>query len=178
MNQLKPLFTARRLIFLHTESLIHHFRIISLLRQMKIDIDLIKAYLNIHSTGRLTPTIIDPTHLRQVLLKVHKQLPASLSLPEDPHSNIWNYYRFFTITPATHGNKLILKIKILLVDLDSGMNLYKICNLPIHHPTIGKSLKYKWEGTHLVMTKDNKYATILSDTIFLIFFTCMPDICS
>ena len=55
MNQLKPLFIARRFIFLHTESLIHHSRIISLLRQMKIDIDLTRVYLNIHSTGRLTP---------------------------------------------------------------------------------------------------------------------------
>ena len=31
MNQLKPLFTARRFLFLHTESLIHHSRIRSLL---------------------------------------------------------------------------------------------------------------------------------------------------
>ena len=44
MNQLKPFLHSKRFIFLHTESLIHHSRIISLLRQMKIDIDLIKAY--------------------------------------------------------------------------------------------------------------------------------------
>ena len=45
MNQIKPLVTAIRFLFLHRASLIHHSRIISLLRQMKIDIDLIKAYL-------------------------------------------------------------------------------------------------------------------------------------
>ena len=117
MNQLKPLFTARRFLFLHTESLIHHSRIISLLRQMKTAIDLIRAYLDIHSTGKMTTTITDPTHLRQELLKIHKQLPVRLSLPEDPIHNIWHYYRFLTITLVMHGNKLILMIKIPLVDL-------------------------------------------------------------
>ena len=63
---------------------------------MKTDIDLIKAYLKIHSTGKLTPTITDPIHLRQELLKIHKQLPARLSLPEDPHSN------FATTTDYLH----------------------------------------------------------------------------
>ena len=106
-------------------------------------------------------------HLRHELLKVHKQLPARLSLPEDPHSNIWHYYRFLTITPATHGEICILKIKIPLINLDSGMNMYKIYNVPIYHPTIGKSLKYHLEGTNLAMTKDNKYATVLSDMEFI-----------
>ena len=69
MNELKPLFTTRRFLFLHTESLIHHSRLRSLLGQMKTDVDLIKAYLNIHSTGKLTPTITDPVHLRQELFK-------------------------------------------------------------------------------------------------------------
>ena len=55
---------------------------------MKTDIDVIKVYLKIHSTGKITPAITDPIHHRQELLKIHKQLPAKLSLPEDPQSNI------------------------------------------------------------------------------------------
>ena len=58
-------------------------------------------------------------------------------------------------------------IKIPLIDLDSGMNLYKIYNLPIYHHDIGKSLKYQLEGTNLIVTKDNKYATLLTDTEFI-----------
>ena len=34
---------------------------------MQHDITLIRKYLNIHSTGKLNPNIIDPIHLRQVL---------------------------------------------------------------------------------------------------------------
>ena len=47
------------------------------------------------------------------------------------------------------------------------MNLYKIYNLPIYNHHIGKSLKYQLEGTNLAITKDNKYATILSDMEFI-----------
>ena len=126
MSQLKPLFTVRRFLLLNAESLIHHSRIRSLLGQMKTDTTLIKAYLNIHIRGKLTPSITDPIHLRHELLRINKELPTRLSLPEDPHTNVWHYYRFLTVTPVTHGNKLVLMIRISLIGLDLGMNLYKI----------------------------------------------------
>ena len=67
-------------------------------------------------------------------------------------------------TPRNYDNKLILMIKIPLIDLNSSMTLYKIYNLPIYHHDIGKSLIYRIEGNNLVITKDNTYATILSDS--------------
>ena len=67
----------------------------------------------------------------------------------------------------SQSNKLVLMIKISLIDLDPSMTLYKIYNLPIFHHEIGKSLLYKAEGNNLAVTKDNKYATILSDTEFI-----------
>ena len=167
MSHLKPLFTARIFLLLHTESLIYHSRIRSLLGQMKMDTALIKTYLNIHITGKLTPSITDPIHLREELLRINKQLPTRLCLPEDPHTNVWHYYGFLIVTPVTHGNKLVLIIRIPLIDLGSGMNLYKIYNLPIYNYHIGKSLKYQLEGTNLAIAKDNKYATTLSDTEFI-----------
>ena len=132
---------------------------------MKTNTAQIKAYLNIHITGKLMPCITDPIYLRQELLRINKWLPARLFLPEDPHRNIWHYYRFLTVSLVTHGNKLMIRIP--LIDLDSGMNLSKIYNLPIYNHIIGKSLKYQLEGTNLAITKYNKYATILSDTEFI-----------
>ena len=55
-------------------------------------------------------------------------------------------------------------IKIPLIDLDSGMTLYRIHNLPIYHHDIGKTVKYQLEGANLAVTKDNIYATLLTDT--------------
>ena len=56
------------------------------------------------------------------------------------------------------GGKLVLMIRIPLIDLDCVMDLYKIYNLPIYNHHIGKSLQYLLEGTNLAITKDNKYA--------------------
>ena len=71
------------------------------------------------------------------------------------------------MNPVIHGGKLVLMKRILLIDLDSVMNLYKIYNLPIYNHNIGKSLQCVLEGTNLAITKDNKYAAILPDTEFL-----------
>ena len=68
MNQLGPLFSARRFLLLHTETLTHHIRIRSLLGQMQGDTAQIREYLQIHITGKLTPSITDPVNLRQELL--------------------------------------------------------------------------------------------------------------
>ena len=54
-------------------------------------------------------------------------------------------------------------IRIPLIDLDSGMNLYKIYNLPIYNHHNGITLKHQFEGTNLDITNDNKYTTTLSD---------------
>ena len=72
------------------------------------------------------------------------------------------------MNPIIHGGKFILMIRIPLIDLDSIMNLYKIYNLPIYNQHIGKSLQYVLKGTNLVITKDNKYVTILSDMEFIL----------
>ena len=124
MNQLRPLFSAGRFLLLCTEMLIHHSRIRTLLGPMLTDTAQVKAYLNIHITGKLTLFITDHVHLRQQLLQINKQLPARLSLPEDPHGNVWHYYRFLTMNSVIHGGRPVFIIRIPLTNLDSVMNLY------------------------------------------------------
>ena len=103
--------------------MIHHTRLKTLLKQMQHDITVFREYLNIHITGKLTPNIIDPIHLKRELIKINKLLPQQLALPEKPRTNIWHYYRFLMATPVNHDNKLISMIKIPLIDLDSSMTV-------------------------------------------------------
>ena len=144
-THIHTLFTARRFLLLHSEFMIHHTRTRYLMKQIQQDMTLIREYLSIHTTGRLYPNIIDPIHLRKELIKINKQLPTQLSLPENPRTNIWHYYKFVTVTPISHDDKIILIIKIPLIDLDSSMTLYKIYNLPVFHHEISKSLIYNIE---------------------------------
>ena len=104
-QQLIPLFSARRFLFHHLEFLIHHSRVQELIKQLQNDITLIRQYLDVHSTGKLTPVLVDAHHLRKELTKINKQLPTSLSLPEDPSPNIWHYYKFLTVTPIIQDDK-------------------------------------------------------------------------
>ena len=106
-------------------------------------------------------------HLRQELVKIQKQLPPLIHLPEDPTENIWHYYRYLTVTTVSHDDNLILLLKIPLVDSDSLMTLYRVYNLPIFNHHIGKSLMYNLEARNFAITKDNKYITTLTDSEFL-----------
>ena len=102
---IQTLFTARKFLLLHSEFMVYHTRIRHLMKQKQHDMTLIREYLNIYTTGRLNPNIIDPIHLRQELIKINKQLPTQLSLPENPRTNIWHYFKFLTVTPISHDNK-------------------------------------------------------------------------
>ena len=108
--------------------------------------------MSIHATNQLTLIIVVPTHLRQELIKIQGKLIPTVTLPEDPHTNIWHYYKLLTVAPMNHANKLVLMINIPLVDLDSSMTLYKIHNLPIFEPRIKKSLEYQIEGYNIAVT--------------------------
>ena len=121
MNQLRP--SARIFLLLHTEMLIHHARYRSLLGQMQTDTAQIKEYLKIHITGKLNAFVTDPVHPRQELLWINRQLPTRHSLPEDPHGNVWHYYRFLTVNPVIHGAKLSFMIRIPLIDLGLSHDL-------------------------------------------------------
>ena len=71
-SHIKDLFSAKIFFCLNSQAMIHHSRLRTLLKQMKLDTILIREYLNIHSTGKLTPNIIDPVHLRRELIKINK----------------------------------------------------------------------------------------------------------
>ena len=166
-GQLGPLYTARRFMFMHTEFISHYTRIRMVTRQITDDINLIRSYLSTFTTGKITPQIIDQKHLRQELVKIYKQLPPKITLPDNPTTNIWHYYKFLTVTPVVDGNQLILMIRIPLLDTDSTMTLYRVYNLPIYNLTIGKALSYKLEGSNLAVSKDDSYVTILTEAEFI-----------
>ena len=77
-----------------------------------------------------------------------------------------------------HANKLVLMTNIPLMDLDSSMTLYIIHYLPSFEPRIKKSLKYQNEGYNLAVTKDNKYASLLTDSEFITCTLAAGHFCS
>ena len=68
------------------------------------------------------------------------------------------------MTLIIQDHKLIMVIRIPLIDLDSSMTLFKIYNLPIFNHDIGKSFEYRLEGNNLAVTKDQNYFAVLTES--------------
>ena len=80
---------------------------------------------------KLSPVIVNSTHLTREPTKVQKDFAPTLNLPEDLTDGIWHSYKYLTVTPVNHYDTLIVLIKEPLADTDSSMTFYDVYNLPI-----------------------------------------------
>ena len=53
------------------------------------------------SSGKLSPVLIDPTHIQKEIISIPKQLPPIIRLPEDPIENVWHCYKYLTLNYIT-----------------------------------------------------------------------------
>ena len=74
---------------------------------------------------------------------------ARLRLCEDPETNIWAYYATVKLTPTVLQDYLILIFTIPLIDQSLQVNLYKVHNLSMLHPTLNVHAQYELEGAYL-----------------------------
>ena len=90
--------------------------------------------------------IIPPDILKNLLHKIEADIKshARLKLCEDPETNIWSYYGTIKLTPIVLEDCLMLILTVPLVDQSLQMNLYKIYNLPMLHPTLHVHVQYEY----------------------------------
>ena len=72
----------------------------------------LRAELNMLSLNHLSPSTITPNSLRNLLLDVNKQLPASMKLAADPVTDIWYFYNTLTCTTYLAGNKILIVLTL------------------------------------------------------------------
>ena len=87
---------------------------------------------------------------------------ARLRLCEDPETNIWSYYGTIKLTPIVLQDYLMLILTVPLVDQSLQMNLYRVYNLPMLHPTLNLHAQYKIEGTYLNTLMEGKFISLPS----------------
>ena len=99
---------------------------------------LLFEYMRILASQELNPTIIPPDILKGILHKIEEEIKsnARLKLCEDPETNIWSYYGTVKLTPIVLQDYLMLILTVPLVDQSLHMNLYRVHNLPMLHPTL------------------------------------------
>ena len=105
------------------------------------------------------PMIIPPDILKKILPKITEDIKsnARLKLCEDPETNIWSYYGSVKLTPIVLQDYLMLILTVPLVDHSLQMNLHKVHNLPMLHPTLNVHVQYELEGTYLMTLMEDMF---------------------
>ena len=114
------------------------------------------------ASQELNPMIIPPDILKKILHKIEEDIKshARLKLCEDPDTNIWSYYRMVKLTPFVLGDYLMSRLTIPLIDQSLHMNLYKVHNLPMLHPTLHVHAQYELEGSYLATLMESMFITL------------------
>ena len=123
------------------------------------DIDSLFEYMRILASQELNPMIIPPDILKTILHKIENDIKsnARLKLCEDPDTNIWSYYGTIKLTPIVLQDSLMLILTVPLIDQSLHMNLYKVYNLPMLHPTLQMHVQYEVEGPYLATMMDSMF---------------------
>ena len=123
----------------------------SSLYTLRGDIDCLYEYMRALASKELNPMIIPPDILKNILHRIMEEIKsnARLRLCEDPQTNIWSYYRTVKLAPIVLQDYLMLILTIPLIDQSLQVNLYKVHNLSMLHPTLNVHAQYELEGTYL-----------------------------
>lgn len=96
----------------------------------------IMTQLDILSLGHLSPSVVTPNHLREVLLRIQTELPHHLRLPLDPTEGLWKYYISLGCVTLLEGSKLLVVTSLPLLDRNGLFEIYQVLNLPIPYPRV------------------------------------------
>ena len=154
--------------FLQYESdVIHYFqsrifRVHTSLYALRGDVDSLYEYMRALASQELNPMIVPPDILKRILHKIEEDIKsnARLKLCEDPETNIWSYYRTVKLTPIVLQDYLMLILTVPLVDQSFQMNLYKVHNLPMLHPTLNVHVQYELEGTYFATMMESMFISL------------------
>ena len=111
------------------------------------------------ASQELNPMIIPPDILKKICQRIEDDIRANgrLKLCEDPETNIWSYYGTVKLTLIVLQDYLMLILTVPLVDQSLHMNLYKVYNLHMLHPTLNVHVQYELQGTYLATMMDGMF---------------------
>ena len=129
-------------------SRIELYRVYTSLNALQSDTESLFEYMRALASQELNPMIILPHILKNILHRIETDIiwHARLKLCEDLETNIWSYYGTIKLTPIVLEDYLMLILTVPLIDQSLRMNLYKVYNLPMSHPTLHMHVQYEIEN--------------------------------
>ena len=138
------------------------YRVHTSLYALQGDTESLFEYMRALASQELNPMIIPPDVLKTILHKIEEDIKshARLKLCEDPEIIIWSYYGTVKLTPIVLEDYLMLILTVPLVDQSLHMDLYRVHNLPMLHPTLHVHAQYEIEGSYLATVMDGMFITL------------------
>ena len=132
------------------------------IENLKQDLTKIHEYMMSLTTHKVSPNLIPPTDIRNILNDISKKLITNpkLSLPIHKDADIWSYYQFLKIDAFVHNYMLIVVLVLPLIDKDLEFDLYRAHSLPLLHPELKKVFTYKIDSPYIAIRSDNNYFTL------------------
>ena len=103
-------------------------------------LDDLKTQLDMLSMGRLTPSVVGPLHLREILREINKRLPNNLFIPIHPKNQLWEFYNRITCSSAFDKNHVLIVLDVPVGSYQDSYDLIQVYNMPLPNVDMYKSL--------------------------------------
>ena len=148
-------------------NLLHYFqtkiyRIYTSLYALQADTESLFEYMRALASQELNPMIVPSDVLKKILHNIEEDIKshARPKLCEDPETKLWSYYGMIKLTHIVMEDYLMLILTVPLIDQSLHMNLYKVYNLPMLHPTSYVHTQYEIESMYLATVMDGMFITL------------------
>ena len=121
----------RTFVISHTELTLVVVELRDNINKFRSYLENLKLTLDTLGLNKLTPSVISPTKLQDVLLNIQHVLPRNLQLPVDPTKDLFHYYKYLTCESFVVDHIFSTITMVPLLDASSKFNLYQWHNLAI-----------------------------------------------
>ena len=90
-------------MYLQLDSMVEEIK--QSLQKALIYVEHLQLQLNMLSIGKLSPSIISPLKLRDLLVDIQTRISVPLRLPGDPKADLWHFYKTLTCTTIVEEDK-------------------------------------------------------------------------
>ena len=116
-------------MYLQMDSMVEEIK--QSLQKALIYVEHLQLQLNMLSIGKLSPSIISPLKLRDLLVDIQTRISAPLRLPGDPKADLWHFYKTLTCTTIVEEDEILVVVPVPLLDSNDDFDVYRVHSLPI-----------------------------------------------
>ena len=132
---------------------------------LQINLDILYHHFSAMVTNKLTPEMIPPSQLLEILKEVKEDIRdhPKLSLPEDlTEVLIYKYYKIIKFEVTIENDFMLGVLQTPLIETNKRFRLYKLYNLPLPLPGTNLQVQYNIHHQYLAITKGDQYVAFPS----------------